>query len=387
MGDFMIKLRDKTLLLLSFLGATAFSLIGLVTYKENRISQGTGYSSFEFLGGFAIIILVLWIFLIGLSFYNGKNKNILVFSLSSILLIALFWTLQKVTLEYVGGNSSARISLSGGFYIQIFSLYMLLSFYSARIKKYKFVKWLGLAAIVSFLVYSFASGAFDDLSLVKEYNIKRDQFYESLRIHALLTLSSVLTGAIIAIPLGFLAYTKKRWEDRVMVPLSIIQTVPSLSLFGILLVPLSGLGELGFFEAIGVSGIGWAPAYVALTLYTLLPIGRNTLTGFYSVDRNIIEASKGMGMNRKQILSKIELPLAFPVIFTGIRIAFIQTIGGAVLAGLVGGGGMGTFIFLGLGEASPDLILLGVLPIVFFTSLLDYILRSIEKAMRGVVYD
>lgn len=387
MGDFMIKLRDKTLLLLSLLGATAFSLIGLVTYKENRISQGTGYSSFEFLGGFAIIILVLWIVLIGLSFYNGKNKSLFVFSLSSILLISLFWTLQKVTGEYVGASSSGRISLSGGFYIQLFSLYMLLSFYSARIKKYKFVKWLGLAAIVSFLVYSFVNGAFDDLSLVKEYNIKRDQFYESLRIHALLTFSSVLTGAAIAIPLGFLAYAKKPWEDRVMVPLSIIQTVPSLSLFGILLVPLSGLGELGFFEAIGVSGIGWAPAYVALTLYTLLPIGRNTLTGFYSVDRNIIEASKGMGMNRKQILSKIELPLAFPVIFTGIRIAFIQTIGGAVLAGLVGGGGMGTFIFLGLGEASPDLILLGVLPIVFFTSLLDYILRSIEKAMRGVVYD
>lgn len=150
-----------------------------------------------------------------------------------------------------------------------------------------------------------------------------------------------------------------------MVPLSIIETIPSLSLFGILLVPLAGLGKLPFFEAIGVSGIGWAPAYIALTLYTLLPIGRNTLTGFYSVEKDVVEAARGMGMKNSQILKKIELPLAFPVIFTGIRIAFIQTIGGAVLAGLVGGGGLGTFVFLGLGEASPDLILLGVLPIVF----------------------
>ena len=172
-----------------------------------------------------------------------------------------------------------------------------------------------------------------------------------------------------------------------MIPLSIIETIPSLSLFAIFLVPLSGLGKLGFFNAIGVSGIGWAPAYLALTLYTLLPIGRNTLTGFYSVDRNIVQAAKGMGMSKSQVLGKIELPLAFPVIFTGIRIAFIQTIGGAVLAGLVGGGGMGTFVFLGLGEASPDLILLGVLPIVFFTIILDYLLKAFEKTMRRVIYD
>ena len=172
-----------------------------------------------------------------------------------------------------------------------------------------------------------------------------------------------------------------------MIPLSIIETIPSLSLFGILLIPLSGLGKLPFFDAIGVSGIGWAPAYIALTLYTLLPIGRNTLTGFYSVNKNIIEAAKGMGMSKSQVLIRVELPLAFPVIFTGIRIAFVQTIGGAVLAGLVGGGGMGTFVFLGLGEASPDLILLGVLPIVFFTVLLDYILKAFEDAMGRVIYD
>ncbi|MDN6195354.1 MAG: ABC transporter permease [Atopostipes suicloacalis] len=383
----MIKLHDKTLLLLSFLGTTAFSLMNFITYKENRISQGTSYSSFQFLAGFAIIILALWLILIGLSFYDKRNKDVLVFSVSVILLIALFWTLQRATGSFIDGNSSARISLSAGFYIQVFSIYMLLSFYSSRNRNYKYAKWIGLITIVSFFVFFFINGAFDDLSLIKEYTIKREQFYENLRMHALLTFGSVLTGAIIAIPLGYLAYMKSKWEGRVMTLLSIIQTIPSLSLFGILLVPLSGLGNLKIFNAIGVSGIGWAPAYVALTLYTLLPIARNTLTGFYSVDKNIIEASRGMGMNKKQILRQIELPLAFPVIFTGVRIAFIQTIGGAVLAGLVGGGGMGTFVFLGLGEASPDLILLGVLPIVFFTSLFDYILRSIEEAVRGVIYD
>ena len=302
-------------------------------------------------------------------------------------MISLFWLLLSNVEALIDGESSARISFSAGFYVQIFCIYMLYSTYTERIKDHTYIKWIGLLSIVGVFYYFTNTDAFSHLSLVKEYAIKKEQFYDHLRIHALLTFASVITGAIIAIPLGILAYSRKKLEDKIMVPLSIIETIPTFALFGVLLVPLAGLGNLPFFEQIGVSGIGWAPAYVALTLYTLLPIGRNTLTGFHSVDRNVIEAAAGMGMSNRQILQKIELPLAFPVIFTGIRIAFIQTIGGAVLAGLVGGGGLGTFVFLGLGEASPDLILLGVLPIVFFTILLDYILRTIEKIIGGMIYD
>ncbi|AQS53112.1 Glycine betaine uptake system permease protein YehY [Jeotgalibaca dankookensis] len=380
-------IKDKTLLLLSSLGTAAFVFMNIIEYKPNRISQGIKYSSFQFFGSLGMIILILWLALLGLSFFERKDKNRLVFILAVFLLLALIWILQLKSGSVSARESSARISFSAGFYTQVFCLYLLFSTYTQRIKDDSFIIGIGFLSVLSVLVYLFLTGAFEDFSLIKEYNIKKTQFSENLRIHALLTVSSVVTGALIAIPLGFLAYYKKSFEDKVMVPLSIIETIPSLSLFGILLVPLSGLGKLPFFDALGVSGIGWAPAYIALTLYTLLPIGRNTLTGFYSVDKNIKEAAKGMGMSKRQVLQKIELPLAFPVIFTGIRIAFIQTIGGAVLAGLVGGGGMGTFVFLGLGEASPDLILLGVLPIVFFTVLLDYLLRAFEKQVRSVLYD
>lgn len=383
----MVKIKDKTLLLLSSIGAAAFLFMTFVKHRPNRIAQGIGYSSFEFLGVLGILILILWVILMALSFYEIKYKNIGIFVLTSILLVSLFWTLQASTGLYIEANSSGRISLSSGFYIQIFLIYMIFSTYTGRIEEYKFIKWIGILAVLSILSYFMINGSFEDLSLIKEYNIKKVQFYDNLRIHTILTFSSVITGSIIAIPLGFLAYFKKKLENKIMMPLSIIETIPSLSLFGIFLVPLSALGKLPFFKAIGVSGIGWAPAYLALTLYTLLPIGRNTLTGFYSVEKNVIEAARGMGMSRLQILKRIELPLAFPVIFTGIRIAFIQTIGGAVLAGLVGGGGMGTFVFLGLGEASSDLILLGVLPIVFFTVVLDFIMKSFEKLIRGGIYD
>lgn len=383
----MKKIQDKTLLLLSLVGAAAFSFMNLLELKPNRISQGVKYSSFEFFGGLGVAIIICWLGLIALAFYGKRHKNLMVIIVTTGLLLLLLWILQLKTGAYTKGNSSARVSLSAGFYVQVFSIYMLFSSYAKGIKRYQWIKWIGYISIAGLVTFLLMTGAFDDLSLIKEYNTKKTQFADNLRIHALLTLGSVATGALIAIPLGFLAYSSKKLEDKIMIPLSIIETIPSLSLFGILLVPLAGLGRLPFFDSIGVSGIGWAPAYVALTLYTLLPIGRNTLTGFYSVDKGAIEAAKGMGMSKGQIVQKIELPLAFPVIFTGIRIAFIQTIGGAVLAGLVGGGGLGTFVFLGLGEASPDLILLGVLPIVFFTVLLDYLLKAFEKAMRGVIYD
>lgn len=383
----MRLIKDKTLLLLSLLGAAAFSFMMLVTRKPNRIAQGEPFSGLAFFGRIGVAVLLLWLLLIALSFYGGNRSELLVYILTAGLTVLLLWGLQDRSGHFIAGESSARISLSSGFFVQIFTLYMLFSTYGHRIRDGKWVKWIMILSVLGILSFFTGTGAFDELSLIREYNIKKTQFSDHLRIHVLLTLASVLTGALIAIPLGFTAYARKKLEDKIMIPLSIIETIPSLSLFGILLVPLAGLGRLPFFDAIGVSGIGWAPAYIALTLYTLLPIGRNTLTGFYSVDKNVIEAARGMGMSRSQILKKIELPLAFPVIFTGIRIAFIQTIGGAVLAGLVGGGGMGTFVFLGLGEASPDLILLGVLPIVFFTVVLDHLLKAFEKTMRRFIYD
>lgn len=383
----MKKVKDKTLLLLSSIGTAAFLFMSMVVYKPNRISQGIPYSSFDYLGAAGRFILLIWLFLMMLSFIDKKRQTLLIFATTFMLLLSLILSLSANIIDTGVETNSARISFSSGLYVQFFVIYLLFSTYTSKIQSHRYVKWIGALIILMTLSSLMLSGSFDDLSLIKEYHIKRVQFFDNLRIHAMLTFGAVIAGAVIAIPLGFLAYSKKKHEGKIMVPLSIIETIPSLSLFGILLVPLSGLGKLPFFNSIGVSGIGWAPAFIALTLYTLLPIGRNTLTGFHSVDKNIIEAAKGMGMSNGQILTKIELPLAFPVIFTGIRIAFIQTIGGAVLAGLVGGGGMGTFVFLGLGEASPDLILLGVLPIVFFTVMIDYLLKTLDTLIRGAIYD
>ena len=383
----MADKKDRVLILLSALGTAGFFLLPLVEAKPNRIVSGEKLLALEYLGVLGALIIMGWAMLMALSLYGTKRKN------EYISIAAIITAVGLVVLLPIGGGSiqeigaNPRISFSSGLYIQVLFLYIILSTYLPRVgwkRRLKLLLGVGALLVMASLMYM---GYFERLSIIKEYGVRQRQFYNNLYIHGVLAFGSVLAGALIAIPLGYLAYIKKRLEGRIMVPLSIIETIPSLSLFGILLVPLSGLGQLPFFRAIGVSGIGWAPAFVALPLYTLLPIGRNTLTGFHSIDKNVVQAAKGMGMSRRQILRKIEIPLAFPVIFTGIRIAFIQTIGGAVLAGLVGGGGMGSFVFLGLAEASPDLILLGVIPIVFFTVVLDYSLKVFERYVRRVVYD
>lgn len=373
---------DKPQLVYGTLAALAMVFMNMVEVKPNRISSGVKMNAVEFLGIEVYALILLALVIIGLSFSSYKRKSLITAGAGALLFVGLAFFLGRVGLEATSGDSSMRITLSSGFYVLLLSIYLIFGNILGRDRTNgKLIKSIAIISFGLFVAMLFL-GNFDSFSIIKEYQIKQDQFVQNFRTHLFLALGSVLAGALIAMPLGYLAYRKSKYERAVMVPLSILETIPSLSLFGILLIPLGNLGKIGFFESLGVSGIGWAPAFVALTLYTLLPIGRNTLVGFSSVDNNIIEAAQGMGMNKKEVFSKVLLPLALPIILTGIRIATIQALGGAVVAGLVGGGGLGSFVFLGLGEASPDLVLLGVIPIVFMTLISDNILKSIISRIR-----
>lgn len=373
---------DKPQLVYGILATLALVFMNIVEVKPNRISSGEKLSAMEFLGIEFYALILLGVIMVILSFSSMKWKSLITAGAGALLFVVLAFFLGRAGLEATGGDSSLRITLSSGFYVILLSVYLIFGNLLGKQKANgKWIKSIAIISVGAFVLMIFL-GVFDSYSIVKEYGIKQDQFAESFRIHLFLSLGSVLAGALIAVPLGYLAYRKEKLERAVMVPLSIVETIPSLSLFGILLIPLGQLGNIGFFDMLGVSGIGWAPAFVALTLYTLLPIGRNTLVGFTSVNNSVIEAAQGMGMNRGEVFRKVLLPLALPIILTGIRVATVQTLGGAVLAGLVGGGGLGTFVFLGLGEASPDLILLGVIPIVFMTLISDNILKKIIGKIR-----
>ncbi len=174
----------------------------------------------------------------------------------------------------------------------------------------------------------------------------------------------VLLACLVAIPLGILA---TRWRF-VQVPsltfANLMQTIPSLAILAILI-------ALGF-------GIGNKPAIIALFLYSLLPILRNTYTGIKNIDPSLLEAAQGMGMTQRQILFMVQLPLAFAVIMAGIRTAAVICVGLATLAAFVGGGGLGVFIVTGLGMANNNLTLLGAIPAALIALILDYLLGKLE---------
>jgi osmoprotectant transport system permease protein len=183
---------------------------------------------------------------------------------------------------------------------------------------------------------------------------------------------SIALAALIAVPAGVLLTRRPRFERWVLGFANTVQTIPSLALFGFL-IPLPWIG-----------GIGPRSALVALVLYALLPILRNTYVGILGVDRSVREAALAMGMTDWQILRLVELPLAARTIMAGLRVATVTGIGVATVATLIGAGGLGDFIYRGLQTVNARLILLGAIPAALMALTVDFGLGWIEKRLiRG----
>ncbi|MBD8084597.1 ABC transporter permease/substrate-binding protein [Chryseobacterium caseinilyticum] len=182
--------------------------------------------------------------------------------------------------------------------------------------------------------------------------------------HLGLTFLSLLLAVIVGLPLGILIARKRKLSGSVLGVAGILQTIPSIALLGFM---------------IPAFGIGATPAIVALLIYALLPIIRNTYTGITGVNPAVIEAAKAMGMNRKQLLLKVELPLAMPVIIAGIRTAAVINVGVATLASFVAAGGLGEFIFGGISLNNTNMILAGAIPAALLAVLLDKTIAVFQK--------
>ncbi len=188
-----------------------------------------------------------------------------------------------------------------------------------------------------------------------------------------------------ALPLGFLCHRVPRIRAGILQVLNLIQTIPSIALFGILMVPLGALAAAyPLLAEWGIGGIGAAPAVIALFLYSLLPVVANTVVGLGRVPAATVEAARGMGLTPGQVLRLIELPLALPVILTGIRIVLVQNIGLVTIAALIGGGGFGTFVFQGMGQTAIDLVLLGAIPTVALAFAAAVLLDALIDVMKRV---
>lgn len=200
--------------------------------------------------------------------------------------------------------------------------------------------------------------------LIYQLDIRREDLIHSMGVHMQLVLLSMLFAIIVGIALGIMITRVKPMKGITLGAAGILQTIPSLAMLGFM-IPLFG--------------IGMKTAVVALFLYSLLPIIRNTYTGITDVDQSIVEAARGMGMKSWQILFRVQLPLALSVIMAGIRTAAVINVGTATLAAFIGAGGLGEFIFLGIQRNIEALTLLGAIPAAILALILDYLLGLLER--------
>lgn len=185
--------------------------------------------------------------------------------------------------------------------------------------------------------------------------------------HFLIAFFSLLLGALFAVPAGILLTRFKKLAGIVMGISAVLQTIPSLALLAFML---------------PVFGVGKPAAIAALFIYSLLPIMRNTYLGIRDVPEGIVDAAKGMGMTSFQSLFKVEIPLAVPVIMSGIRLSAVYVVAWTTLSSYIGAGGLGDYIFTGLNNYIPEMIIVGTVPISLMAILSDLLLGSLEKSLK-----
>ncbi|MDG4877743.1 ABC transporter permease [Mesorhizobium sp. WSM4935] len=361
----MMPRFDKLGVVIAAIVAYAALAAPFATFRANRIVPGQARSILEALPS-PLGILLLAIVIAGGMVALLRTPLVPRLATGIVGLVAL-----AILIGVAGGfltpdgNTFARIAPASGFWLLIFAFALLLADVLTRLSLSPLAR-IGILAVAALAIGALlASGLWDSLSILKEYSNRADSFWAEASKHVTLALGSLAAAVVVGVPLGILCHRVERLRDGVLNVLNIIQTIPSIALFGLLIAPLGWVAlHVPGAAAIGIRGIGTAPAFVALFLYSLLPVVANTVVGLAGVPRGANDAARGMGMTDRQRLLDVEFPLAFPVILTGIRIVLVQNIGLATIAALIGGGGFGVFVFQGIGQTAMDLVLLGAVPTV-----------------------
>jgi osmoprotectant transport system permease protein len=371
--------RNNVLLVLMAIGVISGAVGGFLDQAPNRLVSGHPLSLAQVadppaLIGLAGIVGVLLVASL-LPQRRGLYRAVLVGAVA--LLLLLFhdagWNAARLAAM---GPPVARISLGWAFWVTTACAGLAAIDASQRLRL-KPLSQLALAvSIVGAIAGMGAAGIFDSLSIAREYAARRSVFADELLRHAALVGGALLPGLVIGVPLGLLAARRPKIRAPLFGALNILQTIPSVALFGLLIAPLSALAtDFPSLGALGIRGVGIAPAIIALVLYSLLPVVRNTQAGVETADPSVVEAARAMGFTPRQIFRRVQVPLGAPVFLAGLRIVLVQAIGLAAIAALIGGGGLGIFIFQGIGEYATDLVLLGAIPIMLMALAADFLLR------------
>jgi osmoprotectant transport system permease protein len=374
--------RDSVAVTGSIIGLSSLPF-GWLTLKPSRLAAGTSLSLWESVGwDGAAVIFGLWLVCLALSLTKKRKwRSVILGITANIILIVTFVFAGLEAGRLLETEAPfARVSPSAGIWITFAAAYILIfaarqSLHDSSVWRH-LVSWTGLAAIFVLLL----TGWLNNLSVIQEFIGREARFRQELLQHIFLFGGSVTVGTLLGIPLGIWAARSKRAEKPIFYFANITQTIPSLALFGLLIAPLSALSfAFPVLREFGIRGVGPTPAIIALIIYSLLPIVRNTFVGLRQLDPAVIDAGLGMGMSRPQIFRRLEVPLAAPLVLEGVRTASVQSVGLTAVAALIGAGGLGWFVFQGLGQAAPDLIILGAIPIIGLALVVDATMRTLVR--------
>jgi len=379
-------MKNRVLLVLVIAAAAAAWGLAFVTVAPNRLVTGTAVPLAQIADpGRNLLVapaamLVLCIFL-----PQRRRTHVAVAVAATLLLFGFAWLAGAQAARFAATASpTSRTAFGGGFWLLALIAWLAAVDAIERLRLGSVAATLAHLCVLLPVVALVFAGQLEQLSLLKEYATRRDVFLVAFVRHMEIVAAALLPTLLVGIPLGVALFRHAKSQAPVFSVLNVIQTVPSIALFGLLMVPLALIAaSLPGLRQIGISGIGMAPAVIALVLYSLLPVVRSTVAGLAQVPRPVVEAATGMGLSRRQIFNKVELPIALPVFLSGLRIAAVQAVGLTVVAALIGAGGLGALVFQGLASGALDLVLLGVIPVIALAIAVDATLRILEN-YRGM---
>jgi osmoprotectant transport system permease protein len=371
--------RNRVLLVLVVAGLAGAFDLAFLTHAPNRLLSGRAISLAATARTQAPFLLLPGLLLLAGPFLPQRRLvHTMIALAATAFLLALLWLAGSMAAMLAGVSPpAARTSFGGGFWVLSLCTTLALVDAAGRLGLTAAGKLLFAAGVAGTLLALVATGALDQLAIAREYVARRAELGDALLRHVLIVVAALVPAVALGLPLGILAQRHRRFRGALFPALNLVQTIPSIALFGLLIAPLSAVAaHVPTLGAWGIGGVGVAPAVIALFLYSLLPIVRDTVEGIESVSPAAVDAARGIGMTRRQIFWRIILPLSFPVLLSGFRIATVQAVGLAAVAALIGAGGLGAIMFEGLFADALDLVLLGALPVILLGLALDVLLRS-----------
>ena len=380
-------LHNPVLALLLAAGLAAALDGAFLALAPNRLVTGQGVALAGLLTGHWRWLLAPAGLLVLAAFLPARRRTQVAVALAASALLAGLVALAGAQATHLLAGLApaaarlARVSLGGGFWALATLAWLAAGDALQRLQLGRAANALAQAAVWLPVGMLLGSGALHNLSLLQEHANRQDVFQAAGWRHLQIVATALLAALLIGLPLGVAAARRAGLSRRLLAGLTLIQTVPSIALFGLLIAPLAWLGAA--WPASGIAGIGLWPAVIALALYALLPIVHGTVAGLQQVPASVIDAATGMGLTSRQRFWQVEVPLALPLLLSALRLSTVQLVGLAVVAALIGAGGYGALVFQGLLSSALDLVLLGVLPVVALALLVDAGFKLLGALLPG----